>query len=605
MPDDRQPDDPQPADRHSPDRHSPDRHSSDSRLIAGRYRLGARLGRGGMGTVWVAHDELLGRRVAVKELHAAPGGEGAGGRTGTGDSGARHGAATLREAQAVARVKHPHVVVVHDVVEEDGRPYIVMELVEGGSLADRIAARGPLEPAEAVRIALALLGALRAAHGLGVLHRDLKPANVLLEEGTGRVVLTDFGIARLVGSTTITDPGAFVGSPEYTAPERVLDSERAGPASDLWSLGALLCAMLTGESPFHRESLAGVLHAVVEAEIRPPAIAESLLPVVRGLLERDPARRLDAGQAERLLRAYGSEGATSQHPAATPGGRRTGRGSGAGPRIRVGPRIRIGSGIRVSGSGTGVGVGTSGSGVGAGSGGGGGVGPVPARRRTALVAGALVAVVAGAGAVSLSLFPDGGEGRGGHGGSSAPPVPAGPGQSSGPTTVGTPVSALPAGEAPGPAPAGYRAVNDPMGFTLAVPEGFTRSHDDERVYYVSADRAFRVGIRIQEPIPGGPTAAMRLSDAEGADTNPGYRDGSVTPTTHNGFSAALWEFTWNGFTRAEGARHTFDLCWDENGRMYDVWVSSPVDRLDESRGQFDTALDSFVPLPTPARPSVR
>lgn len=117
---------------------------------------------------------------------------------------------------------------------------------------------------------------------------------------------------------------------------------------------------------------------------------------------------------------------------------------------------------------------------------------------------------------------------------------------------------------------------DPQGFSLAVPQGYQRSTDDQRVIYVSPDGAFRIGIKTTPAASGGPLAVMRASDADGPDTNPGYRGGTVVATTHNGLPAALWEFTWNGFTTAEGARHTFDLCWDENGRMYDVWVSAPV-----------------------------
>ncbi|MZD07532.1 protein kinase, partial [Streptomyces sp. SID5785] len=223
----------------------------------------------------------------------------------------------LREARAVAQLRHPHVIVVHDVVVQDGRPYIVMELVEGCSLADRIAHDGPLDVREAARIGVALLGALRVAHAAGVLHRDLKPANVLLEPATGRVVLTDFGIAQVEGATTLTETGGFVGSPEYTAPERMA-GERAGAGADLWSLGALLCAALSGVSPFRRDSLGGILHAVVYEEIRPPAEAAPLLPVVRGLLEREPAHRLGLDEAERLLRAYLDTGATPRRTAGPP-----------------------------------------------------------------------------------------------------------------------------------------------------------------------------------------------------------------------------------------------------------------------------------------------
>ncbi|MFF5494869.1 serine/threonine-protein kinase [Streptomyces aquilus] len=264
------------------------------RVVAGRYRLEVRLGRGGMGVVWRATDQLLGRRVAVKELALD--------ETLSEAEARRWRDRTLREARAVAQLRHPHIIVVHDVVEDDERPYLVMELIDGVSLADRIAARGPVDAAEAARIGVALLGALRAAHAAGVLHRDIKPANVLIADD-GRVVLTDFGVAQVAGATTLTDLDSFVGSPEYTAPER-MSGLATGPASDLWSLGALLCTAVSGESPFRRDSLGGVLHAVVAGEIRPPAQAAPLLPVVRGLLERDPGRRLDGESAERMLRTF-------------------------------------------------------------------------------------------------------------------------------------------------------------------------------------------------------------------------------------------------------------------------------------------------------------
>ncbi|WP_435860423.1 serine/threonine-protein kinase [Streptomyces prasinus] len=279
----------------------PARH--DARVIAGRYRLEARLGRGGMSVVWRATDQLLGRGVAVKELPLD--------ETLSAAEARRQRDRTLREARALAQLNHPHIIVVHDVVEDDERPYIVLELIDGGSLADRIAAQGPVDAAEAARIGVDLLGALRAAHAAGVLHRDLKPANVLLECGTGRVVLTDFGIAQVVGATTLTESGSFVGSPEYTAPER-MSGARTGPESDLWSLGALLCTVLSGESPFRRDSIGGIVHAVVVDEIRPPLEAEPILPVVRGLLERDPDRRLDADRAEGMLRFFLETGRTPE-----------------------------------------------------------------------------------------------------------------------------------------------------------------------------------------------------------------------------------------------------------------------------------------------------
>jgi hypothetical protein len=144
------------------------------------------------------------------------------------------------------------------------------------------------------------------------------------------------------------------------------------------------------------------------------------------------------------------------------------------------------------------------------------------------------------------------------------------------------------------APEGYRVTKDPRGFTLAVPDGFTREVDGPRVFYKSPGGTFRIGIKETDPAPGGPLAVQRRADAKGPDNNPGYRDGEVTETSHNGRPAALWQFSWNGFTDAEGDRHTFDLCWQEGGRMYDVWVSAPVAKTKESRRYFDTAVDSFV-----------
>ncbi|WP_370263296.1 serine/threonine-protein kinase [Streptomyces sp. V4I8] len=271
------------------------------RVIAGRYRLEEQLGRGGMGVVWRATDQLLVRQVAVKELPFD--------ETLSAAEARRRRERTLREARAVAQLSHPHVIVVHDILKDDERPYIVMELVDGDSLADRIAAHGPVDAHEAARIGVDLLSALRTAHEAGVLHRDITPANVLIENGTDRVVLTDFGIAQVPGTSTLTESGAFVGSPEYTAPER-MSGARTGPAADLWSVGALLCAALSGESPFRRDSLSGIVLAVVSDDIRPPAQAAPILPVVQGLLERDPGRRLDAAGAERMLRDFLETGHT-------------------------------------------------------------------------------------------------------------------------------------------------------------------------------------------------------------------------------------------------------------------------------------------------------
>ncbi|MFD7466439.1 serine/threonine-protein kinase [Streptomyces tendae] len=278
--------------------------SDGERVIAGRYRLLAPLGEGGMGTVWRARDELLRREVAVKEVRAPAGLP----QTDVGRMYAR----LEREAWAAARISHPNVVTVYDVATDGGRPWIVMELVRGLSLADLLDAEGPLEPVRAALIGAEVLAALRAAHAAGVLHRDVKPANVLLAND-GRVVLTDFGIARVEGSEALTMTGEVVGSPEFLAPERAL-GRTPGPASDLWSLGVLLYAAVEGVSPFRQDTPLSTLRAIVDDELPPPHRAGALGPVVAGLLRKDPAGRLPADAAERELRLVGAGGTRSGGP---------------------------------------------------------------------------------------------------------------------------------------------------------------------------------------------------------------------------------------------------------------------------------------------------
>jgi eukaryotic-like serine/threonine-protein kinase len=531
-------------------------------LVAGRYRITARLGRGGMGTVWRATDELLHRQVAVKELHLPDIG------LSEAESGSQRERA-LREARSVARIRHPHVVVVHDVVEQDGRPWIVMELVDGRSLADVLREEGPLEPREAARICAAVAGALRAAHDHGIQHRDVKPANVLIEHagqaahgepgepgepgelgesgehgGTGgRVVLTDFGIARVPGSATISETGSFVGSPEYTAPER-MSGRGAGPESDLWSLGALLCAAVDGRSPFHRDSIGEIVHAVAIGDITPPPTVGPLLPVVSSLLDRDPARRMAAAEVQTVLMAYARTGVEPPTPrlptAELPAPRRAPDASApatAGPRRTRGPVAAAVAGVTV------------------------------------------LAVAAGAGAAFLVT-----RGQG---------TAAGADPSATATVTATPPAS--ATGRPPTAPRGFRTVVDQAGFTVALPVGYTREAQPPRVYYWSPDHTFRFGERDQFPDPRGPYEVMNDQHVAGPATYRGYRDGVLTTTTQHGHPAALWEFTSDGFAGGGGARHTFDLCWTEGGRMYDVWLSAPVERVEQARHTFGTVRDTFRP----------
>ncbi|MFD8308761.1 protein kinase, partial [Streptomyces sp. NPDC059690] len=275
------------------------------RLLAGRYRVLAQLGRGGMGVVWRAVDEVLGREVAVKEL-----------RTYTDADGPELADLRVRmqrEARAAARVRHPGVVAVHDVTEVDGRPLIVMELVDGPSLEQVLRERGSLGPVEAAGIGAQVMDALAAAHRAGVLHRDVKPGNILLER-SGRVVLTDFGIAAMDdpgdgAATPLTRSGALVGSLDYLAPERAQGAD-ASAASDVWALGATLYAAVEGSSPFRRTSTYSTLTAIVTEPLPEPERAGPLTAVLRQLLDKRPDTRPGAEQARALLQAVADAGGT-------------------------------------------------------------------------------------------------------------------------------------------------------------------------------------------------------------------------------------------------------------------------------------------------------
>ncbi|MGH1551315.1 serine/threonine-protein kinase [Streptomyces sp. L7] len=265
----------------------------DGRLVGGRYRLLERIGSGGMGTVWRAFDELVDREVAVKQPRLPGDPE---------DEEFQRAAHRLyREARAAARVDHPSAVAIHDVViEDDQLPWIVMELVRGESLHELLR-RGRLAPAESARIGRAVLGALSAAHAVGIVHRDVKPANVLLGPHD-RVVLTDFGIAHIQGEESLTASGEFVGSLEFIAPER-MSGTGAGPASDLWSLGVLLYAAVEGASPFRRTTVESTLGAILSGEPPEPTRAGPLGPLIVRMLARDPAERPGAEEVGAVLEA--------------------------------------------------------------------------------------------------------------------------------------------------------------------------------------------------------------------------------------------------------------------------------------------------------------
>ncbi|MDX3536702.1 serine/threonine-protein kinase [Streptomyces sp. MB09-01] len=537
-------------------------------VLAGRYRLVEPIGRGGMGKVWRAHDELLHRTVAVKELTA-------GLYVSQADRDVMH-ARTQKEARAAARIQHPAVVTVHDVLEHDDRPWIVMEYIDGPSLAEAAKAAGRIEPREAARIGLHVLGALRAAHAVGVLHRDVKPGNVLLAKD-GRVLLTDFGIAAIEGDSSITRTGEIVGSIDYLAPERVTGGI-PDPSSDLWSLGATLYTAVEARSPFRRTSPISSLQAVVNDE--PPALrqAGALGPVITALLRKDPMERPSAVEAERMLleamegrepkaaQAYvptrsvtQDELAPAQEPSAEP----------AAPAERAQTAERTTSQTA----------------------------PLPEPAETAPVpapadpakgwlkraAGiALVAALLGGGGVFGVLKYTGDPGSGGADkNASAPDV--------------QPEDGKPQAAAP---PAGYNKVTDPIaGFTLFVPEGWTRKANGDQIDYTPDDGKHFIRIAIDSS-PDYGTPLEHLVDLEKqVAKRTDYKKVRLNQNTfRDSTRAALWDFSWTEKQNHPGPRRAKEQMYvAQDGTEYAIYMSSPVADWATTEQQFDIVLSGWEP----------
>ncbi|MFB7218837.1 serine/threonine-protein kinase [Streptomyces sp. NPDC056227] len=527
-------------------------------VLAGRYRLGEVLGRGGMGKVWRAHDEVLHRTVAVKELTA-------GLYVAEADRVVLH-ARTQKEARAAARITHPGVVTVHDVVEYDNRPWIVMQYVDGPSLADAAKESGEIAPREAARIGLHVLSALRAAHSAGVLHRDVKPGNVLLARD-GQVLLTDFGIAAIEGDSTITRTGELVGSIDYLAPERVRGGD-PGPASDLWSLGATLYSAVEGRSPFRRTSPISTMQAVVTEEPPPPARAGALGPVIVALLRKDPTDRPSAAETERMLldamegrepRAAQAYVPTQRVPeealrATDPGG--TGRTAGTGtealgplPQFTAAPVTRRSRG----------------------------------RWRTTVVVIALAALVGGGAGLAAMKFGE----SSGTGGTEGGTVRA----------TNTPPRTASQDPGPGPsaeaAPDGWHPVTDPEGFGLVVPDGWERRVDGQNVDYTPDDGEHYIRIS-SDPEPDFDNPYMHMVDLEKTLTErlPAYERKTLHSNLYRDRPGSLWEFTWTESKDHPGPRHAIDQMYfaEDGGPEYALYMSGPAEDWDTTRDQFDTML---------------
>ncbi|MFI5981326.1 serine/threonine-protein kinase [Streptomyces sp. NPDC051555] len=548
-------------------------------VLAGRYRLGEPIGSGGMGKVWRAHDELLSRTVAVKELTA-------GLYVAEADRAVLH-ARTKKEARAAARIAHPAVVTVHDVFEHDDRPWIVMEYIDGPSLAEAAKAAGRIEPREAARIGLHVLGALRAAHAVGVLHRDVKPGNVLLAKD-GRVLLTDFGIAAIEGDTSITRTGELVGSIDYLAPERVTGGA-PDPASDLWSLGATLYTAVEARSPFRRTSPISSLQAVVNDE--PPALrqAGALGAVITALLRKDPAQRPSAAEAERmLLQAMEGREPKSAHayvptrgltpeelatpapgpapaaepepaaPAAAPAGFRTEAPTApsAHPETRTTPdphpHPHPHSAPR----------------------------PTGGRIRRAAVVAVVAALLGGAGAFGILKYTesqDGADGKDGGSGQSA--------------------QAQSQSQSPVPVPNGWQRVKDPTGFTLLVPDGWTRQMNGDQIDYTpdNGKHFIRIAVDASPDYVNPYTHLLDLEQQVRVRTD--YKRQLLNQNTFRGSTrAALWDFTWTEKGTHAGPRRAIEQMYiAPNETEYAVYMSGPVEGWAKLRQQFDVVLTGWEP----------
>ncbi|WP_328980876.1 serine/threonine-protein kinase [Streptomyces canus] len=568
-------------------------------LLAGRYRLADPIGKGGMGRVWRAHDEVLHRAVAIKELTAAL-------YVSESDQAVLL-ARTRAEARAAARINHSAVVTVHDVLDHDGRPWIVMELVEGRSLADAVKEDGRIEAREAARIGLWVLRALRAAHSAGVLHRDIKPGNVLLAQD-GRVLLTDFGIAQIEGDTTITRTGEVVGSVDYLAPERVRGAD-PGPSADLWALGATLYTAVEGRSPFRRTTPLTTMQAVVDEEPAEPRHAGPLGPVIAALLHKDPAVRPEAAEAEQML-AEAAEGrrpsaaqayvptqhVRSRHEPGAHSGSHSGLGtpttgtpvSGTSYASAPGPSYASGSGPTYH-AGTGVpypqatGPTTIGPPPHTGT------GPMtpaapPRRRRlrSFVLVVALAAIVSAGTAIGLQKWD---EGRNSGG------------------TAGASPSSTPSSQTGGGATDGWERHDDPVGFSVSLPQGWERSvfgtpaNGLTQIDYSPDEGKHFIRIAV-DTSPDFEDPLLHQRDLEKQiDGLKDYHRVGMVRNDYRDRPGARWEYTWTALPKDiafPGPRRAVEETYmSRDGVEYAIYMSSPAKSWPTTSKQFTRVLQSW------------
>ncbi|MFJ5674426.1 serine/threonine-protein kinase [Streptomyces sp. NPDC093097] len=580
-----------------------------------------------MGTVWRARDELLGRQVAVKRLHVSP-------QIDADELATRH-ERTTREAQAAARINHPNVVGVHDVVDDDGQPCIVMEYVPSATLGDAIkeaAGSGTyLSPRETARIGRGMIAALRAAHSAGVLHRDVKPGNVLLGED-GRVVLTDFGIAVATGTSTLTKTGELVGSIDYLAPERVKGGT-PGPASDLWALGATLYQAVEGKPPFRKNTAVETAYSIAVDPLEPPRNAGQLTALIEALLAKEPTERPTAAVVEEALRAAEAEADTALmgwptlalgtvsrgqraegEPAEAPtapvsdtGAPTTSTGSTTGGRADTGPT-----------TGTPVGAGgPMGTAAGAAAhlpvaaapegevtgpvvvpgdevpgrpgpdrpdvpGG----GPGPRKRRGRAVVWSIVGVLLAGGGAGAAWYVNEYANDGGSTGQAGDNAPTLPDKTS--------PSPTPSIGPPPPLPAGYRRVTEQsVGASFPVPSGWKRKVEDggRQIIYSSDAELAQLTVSGLDFSSADQVQHFTSIESDVKAQYPVYQRLRLQDTIYQGDPAAIWEFTFQGKARQYRG---IDLGFGrEGGREYAIYVSAPSANWGKFEQVFSNVKDGF------------
>jgi serine/threonine protein kinase len=527
--------------------------TQDGKLLAGRYRLLDQLGRGGMGTVWRAHDEVLGREVAVKEVLLPPSVDAA-----THDDLVER---TRREARLAARLNHPNVVTVFDVVEEEGRPWVVMELVPSRSLTQVVEAEGPMTPQAAAAVGLQLLAALEAAHRAGILHRDVKPGNVLVT-ADGRVVLSDFGIARLEGDPALTGTGLIMGSPAYMAPERAR-GDTIGPPSDLWSLGATLYSAVEGRPVFSRDGAVPTLAAVVTDTPDPFRLAGPLAPLLTRLLDRDPSARPSSAEVraglERVAATAEGDAPPDRPTRGTVPLREVQRTRALSPPVTRGPGVP--------------------------------------RRRVLVLAGVL-ALVAGLVVAWAASRPDEAARTPVVADSPRASAKATPVQRSSPSP--TPPSARPTTAGPSPAapaagvavPAGYVRRSDPSGFSLAVPQGWTVDRQGRFVYFRDQGTGRFLLVDQTNSPKADPVQDWEAQEQARRGGMADYRRVTIEAVDYF-LRAADWEFTFTDGGAPLHVRNRGFVTAPDQG--YALYFSTPAGMWDASQDEWRVITETFRP----------